>query len=129
MPEAKPEKDYHTAVAEVVDRVRRALGDRINELDEDNLISYGRCVALENDLYDDMVAAHARNGSYMTCGPNGVLYLDPSVKAYKDVSKERMAIGEKLGLSPKSRGENLREGRQVEVDETEAHLPKSRADV
>lgn len=113
-------------VEQVVTRVRKALGDRITELDEDNLLSYGRAVVLEDQLYNDMVAAHERNNSYMTTGPNGVLYLDPSVKAYRDISKERMGIGEKLGLSPKSRGENLREGRQVDEDETEAHLPKGR---
>lgn len=113
-------------VEAVVTRVKAALGDRISDLDEDNVQCYARMVVTEGKLYSDMIAVYEQHGSYITTGENGSTYLDPSVTAFRAISKERLAIGEKLGLSPKSRGENLREERQGQIDELATKLPGRR---
>jgi len=109
-----------------IKRVKKSLGDRVNELDDDNMIGYARMVVIERQMHQELKEFYARTGSYIIEAANGQRQPDPLLTTFRLISKERTAIGERLGLSPKSRGENLKEGRSEEEDELEKMLPTKR---
>lgn len=118
---------YPEEVQLEIDRVYEALGDRVTDLDKDNIICYAMMVVIEHNLYEELQNFWVTNENrYMTIASNGQKQTDPTLGAFRQIAKERRDIGDKLGLSPKSRGENLRESKHVEEDVLEALVAKGR---